>query len=625
MMESKSTFAVKVIGSGEIAKKRLKKDVFRKSDESETVDSKRTMFRKAKLDLDKNLSARQRKRQALRQIKALKNKNFGTVSEMTALWEKLRPREVSDKEKQQWIQMAISRAKGKILDLVQNPKASRVLQWCLQYGNVDDRRIILSEMHQGLVQLSMSKYSKHLVQRLISKVSKDDFDILFRKFPPNVHRLLKHQYGSDVMNELYCRSDSRQKQELLLACYGREFVSDFEHAKSVEMVPEKDFASFEVVFKDADLVKKANALQKLHGLLSTVIEKGLLVNRLVHRLTLEFFQSAPPAQVEDLSISLAETGDGLLKMVHTKEGSAVASAIIQYSDANRRKIALRGFKDYVKETAFDSWGYVILIMAFRVVDDTKLLHKTFLTTMIENVEEICQHRYARLILLDLLHPDCRWYLPSKIGQHLKPRILEIHGKDGIRSVGLSKKDDTTRRKELLLDGNPSLANALIEECIKKAGEFLKCRRANDVLVEVARGGEGGLLESSDVQRVHDAIVAACLDRTMCTDRISKGALIRLIGYSKEKEERLSKRFCKAFWKNVVQGHCDAWMEGQKANVLAALMICGSKTVRKASNHEMTKILRGKSAEDWVTEKFENKRQKRQKAVQKRQNPSLYVL
>lgn len=82
-------------------------------------------------------------------------------------------------------------------------------------------------------------------------------------------------------------------------------------------------------------------------------------------------------------------------------------------------------------------------------------------------------------------------------------------------LGISKKDPDVRRRELLGGGAPaSLAAALCALCAQQAGQLVRSQHGSDVLMEVCRGGEGGLLleclgegAAEQLAAVHDALVA----------------------------------------------------------------------------------------------------------------------
>jgi hypothetical protein len=55
----------------------------------------------------------------------------------------------------------------------------------------------------------------------------------------------------------------------------------------------------------------------------------------------------------------------------------------------------------------------------------------------------------------------------------------------------SKKSSDVKMRELLEGGKPSFANALTSCCVEHVSDLLRGPPAADVLVEVARGGDGG--------------------------------------------------------------------------------------------------------------------------------------
>ena len=62
---------------------------------------------------------------------------------------------------------------------------------------------------------------------------------------------------------------------------------------------------------------------------------------------------------------------------------------------------------------------------------------------------------------------------------------------GPRVLGLSKKEGALRRRELLGSGPSSLAAALTALVSERAGPLLRSPHGSEVVIEVARGGDGG--------------------------------------------------------------------------------------------------------------------------------------
>lgn len=73
--------------------------------------------------------------------------------------------------------------------------------------------------------------------------------------------------------------------------------------------------------------------------------------------------------------TLSQTGEAVLRMVHTHEGSAAACMVLSYGTPRDRKRLVRAMKGHVGAMAGDEWGHVALCCALAVVDDTALTGK----------------------------------------------------------------------------------------------------------------------------------------------------------------------------------------------------------------------------------------------------------
>lgn len=63
---------------------------------------------------------------------------------------------------------------GNTAELANHHSASRVLQWCLREGSEADKARLLAEVRAHIVELSKSKYGRHVVQKVISLAKKED-------------------------------------------------------------------------------------------------------------------------------------------------------------------------------------------------------------------------------------------------------------------------------------------------------------------------------------------------------------------------------------------------------------------------------------------------------------------
>jgi hypothetical protein len=63
---------------------------------------------------------------------------------------------------------------GNTVELANHHSASRVIQWCLREGSPADKARLLGEVRSNIVELSKSKYGRHVVQKVISLAKKED-------------------------------------------------------------------------------------------------------------------------------------------------------------------------------------------------------------------------------------------------------------------------------------------------------------------------------------------------------------------------------------------------------------------------------------------------------------------
>lgn len=191
-------------------------------------------------------------------------------------------------------------------------------------------------------------------------------------------------------------------------------------------------------------------------------------------------------------------------------------------------------------------------------------------------------------------------------------------------LGISKKDPQVRRRELLgSGGSSSLAAALVQLCTQRAPQLIRSQHGSDILVEVCRGGEGGLLEeclegaSAGIQEVHDALVAAAAGTaSACGDEndedeeaaaseqdpvlshyFGSRALRRLVLAAGEGGAAAA-ACTRKLWSGALQGRCKDWVDTHAAKVLAALMHCGDAATQAAVAKELKPLVQG-SLEEWA--------------------------
>ena len=214
------------------------------------------------------------------------------------------------------------------------------------------------------------------------------------------------------------------------------------------------------------------------------------------------------------------------------------------------------------------------------------------------------------------------------------------GSDREVVLGESRKDPLLRRRELLGAGKDSVGGALVAEVCGRAGELIRSQLGGDVLVEVVRGGAGGVLWGSQeqgVRAVHEALVGEVAEKRSSSSHAAAGAeggggqkkgkkrkgavpaadgeggeeqqqeqdhvlvsyfgsraLRRLVLASCEEGEggEGAKAFVELMWKKGLQGQCSSWVGTHADKVLAALVHCGVGEVAAAAAEELGPLVGG---------------------------------
>ncbi|KAG2439363.1 hypothetical protein HXX76_004722 [Chlamydomonas incerta] len=203
---------------------------------------------------------------------------------------------------------------------------------------------------------------------------------------------------------------------------------------------------------------------------------------------------------------------------------------------------------------------------------------------------------------------------------------------GERVLGSSKKDPAIRRRELLGSGPKSLSAALTAVVAGAAVALVRSPHSCELVVEVARGGEGGLLAELDAAGVGAVQEALVEDAARSPDEVAEAAgasigdeeeaqgavpspaaaehvflnffssraLRRLVLAAAEEEGGggAAAGFAKQLWDRAVKGRCKQWVGTHAEKVLAALLHCGVPEVQAAAAKELKPLVKG-PVEEWA--------------------------
>lgn len=372
------------------------------------------------------------------------------VQNAKKLWEKVRRRDLSAADRARPLRELFALLDGKFNEIIMKHDASRMVQTCVKYGNSEQRLQIANELVGSYVEMSKSRYGKHIVKRLLQYCPSVRKTIV-AEFRGHVGKLIRHADASAVLEEIYGEyANGKEKSALLMEFYGPEFVL-FSNEKLNANISNNpgingNNSSLSEILESKAPEGKAKILKYLREAIDGLINKGSLQHTLIHRLMLEYvLNEGDASKIQDF-ISTVE--DKLVEILHTFEGSRVVSRCLALATAKQRKSIIKSFKPFIEKIAREEYGHQVLLVAFAVVDDTVLMRSVIIAEIIKKLPELLADKHSSRLVLYLLatqSDSVSSVLNSQSAQQIKESISVA------TLAGTSKKDPALRSKELVAD------------------------------------------------------------------------------------------------------------------------------------------------------------------------------
>nr|CAG8434144.1 611_t:CDS:2 [Entrophospora candida] len=259
-----------------------------------------------------------------------KGSKFDDVFRMELLknWNLARNIKLGPGEKKKHLEQLFELIQGKIPEILFKHDTSRIIQTCLKYGSKEQRTIIAKELEGRFVEAS--------------------------------------KFAHDVILELYECLNAKQRNSLIHEFYGPEF-NLFKEAQNKSMS--------ELINEDPSNKKKI--LKNLSSTIEKMLKKpGLIGHIISHRILLDYFTCADDDTNDNqVQEKIQVIGKHIPEILHTQKGSRVAMYCLAHGTVKQRKIMLQAMKEYVGKIACEEYGYLVLLRAFDVVDDTIIVHE----------------------------------------------------------------------------------------------------------------------------------------------------------------------------------------------------------------------------------------------------------
>ncbi|XP_048451244.1 pumilio homolog 3 [Rhincodon typus] len=329
---------------------------------------------------------------------------------------------------------------GNIKNIAFAHDSARVIQCYIQFGDEKQRQEVFEELKEHLVNLSKSKYGRHIVKKILMYGNKQQVAEIIKSFKGEVKKMLRHSEASAIVEYAYNdKAVLEQRKMLTEELYGNTFMI----CKSV-FCPTLD----KVLESNPD--KREGIMGEMKEILTPMAQKEAVIKHtLVHKVFLDFFTYCPDKMRTEMVEAVREA---VIYMAHTHDGSRVAMQCLWHGTSKDRKIIVKTMKTYIEKIATGEFSHLVLMAAFDCIDDTKLVKQIILSEIIEALPNLIDNKYGKKVLVHLLSP--------RDPAHTVPEIIKLLQQgDGNAH---SKKDSDIRQRELLTAISPSLLKYLQE-------------------------------------------------------------------------------------------------------------------------------------------------------------------
>lgn len=378
------------------------------------------------------------------------------IASLKPLWETIRQKGLSDSQKREPLEKAMSIMAGSIQELSVKSDTSRIIQSIVTYASAEERLQIAREIKDCLLALSQSQYGAHVIKKL-ARDSPECRDLFIESVRGSLHRFLRNKSSCAFLDELYQRASATRRMHLVCEVYAQEYAVFREVREN----------SLQQLLKNAPH-KKDVILESLRGAVKLILQKKILKFNIVQRIVDDYLSVEVPSKVQEKTEPYLEH---LEAMTNSAEGCNAIVRIIAASSAKDRKAIVKKLKSHVEKLAGDAGQAQILMALLSFVDDTILVGKAIVLELAKILPALCKSKIGQRVVLMLL--------AGRVNQYITPQSASLLAACDALAAATSKKDAQTRRKELLEHAMPALKEIVEGRC----AEFVKDAHCLHILAE----------------------------------------------------------------------------------------------------------------------------------------------
>jgi len=348
------------------------------------------------------------------------------------------------------------------------PDGCRVLQGCIKYGDRNQRKELIQHLKPQFYELIVKKYAIYLAIKIFKySDNKQKEELIVDSLLPNFGKLIKNGNGQLFLNFVFDNIVVKQ-QNLLCDHYIKKIlkakIEDLNTLKNENTdkntIQEENQASKDASDPSNDLIilekqgtyKQDNLKETIKTHVEKQLEKGIhklfcfqaFLNRIFE--SLDQKTKAYISEVFD---------DDVNELLTNKSGVELACKLFTVASVKTRKKMIKKIKEHVKSYLSNDSIVLFLIKIILFNDDTKLVEKHILNTLLEALsEEFLTNKSVLKIFCNILNIK-----NNKINTQQENKIISY----AVDSS--SKKDDHKRQEEIL--------SASLEEIFKTISLNLK--------------------------------------------------------------------------------------------------------------------------------------------------------
>ncbi|EGX90463.1 protein PUF6, putative [Cordyceps militaris CM01] len=400
------------------------------------------------------------------------------------IWERLRRKShVPKEERHELVAELFTIITGRMKEFVLKHDAVRAVQTALKYSTPEQRKQIAHELDGSYSQLAESRYAKFLIGKLLVQNDDEILNLVVPNFYGRVRKLINHAEASWILDDIYRTvATKEQKASLLREWYGPEFtLKELTKGKAVT-------ADLKEILADTPS-KRGPIMKSLLEMINSLVQKRMTGFTMLHDAMLQYYLATEPGSEEFTEflelIKGDETGDLMKNLAFTRSGSRLVCLMLAYGTAKDRKQLLKNYKDAFQTMAGDQYAHLVILTAYDVIDDTKLVAKSIFPELVgekneevvENIVGAVNNPHARLTFLYLFEGMSKSLFPpgTSFAQDLLKEVDEIR-------KTTSKKDADARQQELASTLTPHLLEAIATAPSDLLSTAFGCQFIADVLL-----------------------------------------------------------------------------------------------------------------------------------------------